>query len=236
MSVGFFTKGVIFELPHPPISERTILIICNVIDKAWTLLAKDPPEGFDFCTANENTITTKLKEIIENRLRKSEEVPGFNKKIFGRVSRDSKITNYNGMHPDKMPDLFFDLKRENLPVYNDQDGLFVECKPIDNTHPVLSCYLKAGLNRFVNGDYAWAMQDALMVGYAHPSYNQKKLATEFNSSKTFFLNIIAHSQIEANRLCESKHSRYFDWLDNRGKACPIKIYHLWKECPCANSN
>ena len=175
MSVGFFTQGITFEWPHPKISERMILLICNVIDKAWSLLKANPPEGFDFSTADEDTITAKLKEIIENRLRKNGEVPGFNTETFGRVERDSKVINYNGSHLDKMPDLFFDLKREDLPVYNEYDGLFVECKPVDRDHPVLSSYIKKGLYRFVNGDYAWAMQEALMVGDVHSNYTFGRL-------------------------------------------------------------
>ena len=68
-------------------------------------------------------------------------------------------------NPDKDPDLWFRLRSDEEPttVLSTHDGLFVECKPVDNSHPVRSDYCDKGLLRFIVGDYAWAMQDALMV-------------------------------------------------------------------------
>lgn len=134
-------------------------------------------------SANEDTITQMLKEIIENRLRKNGEIEGFNCALFGKVTRDQKIPNVDKKHPDKMPDIFFDLKREKLPVLSDQDGLFVECKPVDQKHPIFSCYCKKGLIRFIDGDYAWAMQDALMVGYVKTPYSLKRFASVLDDNK-----------------------------------------------------
>src|SRR6185369_4391316 len=176
MGVGFFTQGIEFTLPHPPIPYRTILLLCKVIRKAWQLLEESPPAGFILHVAKEEEITQLLVEIIENRLRKYGGINGFNKIQFGKVTRAPKITNYNKDHPDKMPDIFFDLKREDMPIISDQDGLFVECKPVDSKHPIYSCYCRGGLIRFVNGDYAWAMQNALMVGYVNGNYSFDKLA------------------------------------------------------------
>ncbi len=126
MPIGFFTRGVEFTLPHPPIPERTILLLTKVIRRAWQLLEETPPTGFNMQLADEDTVTQILVEIIENRLRKSGEINGFNNELFGRVSRDQKITNFDKKHPDKMPDFFFKLRRGNLPILSDQDGLFVE--------------------------------------------------------------------------------------------------------------
>ena len=171
MAVGFFTQGIEFTLPHPQIPQRTILLLCKVIKRAWQLLEEYPPDKFSLKSADEDTITQMLVEVIENRLRKNGEVDGFDHVRFGRVTRDSKITNFNKYHPDKMPDIFFDLKRYQYPILSEQYGLFVECKPIYSKHPIVSCYCGKGFIRFVNGDYAWAMQDALMVGYIKGHYS-----------------------------------------------------------------
>ncbi len=184
MAVGFFAHGIKFTLPHPKIPQRTILLICSVIKRAWRLLEEKPPSGFNLKSADENAITRALVEIIEGRLRKNGEVNGFNCGMFGKVIRDPKITNFDGKHPDKMSDIFFDLKRDHLPILNTQDGLFAECKPVDRKHPVLFCYCKKGLTRFIVGDYAWAMQDALMVGYVAPNYSFKHLSTTLDDQKT----------------------------------------------------
>jgi hypothetical protein len=201
MAVGFFTLGIDYTLPHPQISQRIVLLLCKVIKRAWQLLKKKPPSDFILQSADEDTITQVLVEIIENRLRKNGDVNGFNCALFGKVTREPKITNVDKKHPDKMPDIFFDLKRDQLPILSDQDGLFVECKPVDRNHPILSCYCKKGLVRFVNGDYAWAMQDALKT--------------------------TNHSAVDEYAIYRSSHKKDFEWPENCGQACPIMVSHLW---------
>ncbi|MBW2011153.1 MAG: hypothetical protein JRG68_04630 [Deltaproteobacteria bacterium] len=228
MAVGFFTQGIDYTLPHPPISQRIVLLLCKVIKRAWQLLEENPPSGFLLQSADEDTITQVLVEIIENRLRKNGDVDGFNCALFGKVSREPKITNVDKKHPDKMPDIFFDLKRDQLPIFSDQDGLFVECKPVDGKHPILSCYCKKGLLRFVNGDYAWAMQNALMVGYVKHPYSFVKLASVLDDGKkSAALKTTNHSAVDEYAIYRSTHKREFEWPESCGQACPITVSHLW---------
>ena len=191
------------------------------------MLKEHPPSGFDLQSENENNITLVLIDIIENRLRQRGEIDGFNPALFGRVTRDQKISNIDGSHPDKMPDMHFDLKREHLPILSIQDGLFVECKPVDRRHPVLSCYCKKGLIRFVVGDYAWAMQDALMIGYAKPQYTFKKLSSIMKNKRNAEFNTVDHNEIGEFSIYRSIHERHFEWPENRGKACRITVFHQW---------
>ncbi|MFH1976270.1 MAG: hypothetical protein ABIJ52_12020 [Pseudomonadota bacterium] len=227
MAVGFFTHGIEYKLPHPQIPQRTILLLCKVIIRAWQVLEEMPSSGFILQSADEDAITQILKEIIENRLRKYGEVEGFNGALFGKVSRDQKIPNVDKKHPDKMPDIFFDLRRDQLAILSDQDGLFVECKPVDHKHSILSCYCKKGLLRFVNGDYAWAMQDALMVGYVKGHYSFRKLASVLDGKKSAVLKTTNHSTVDEFGIYRSSHNRDFQWPESRGQACPISVTHLW---------
>ncbi len=227
MEVGFFTDGIEYALPHPQIPQRTILLLCMVIKRAWQLLEKMPPSDFILQSADEDTITQMLKEIIENRLRKNGEIEGFNCALFGKVARDQKIPNVDKKHPDKMPDIFFDLRRDQLAILSDQDGLFVECKPVDHKHKILSCYCKKGLIRFVNGDYAWAMQDALMVGYVKEPNSFKNLASVLDGKKSAALKTTNHSAVDEYTIYCSNHNRDYEWPENRGRACPISVVHLW---------
>jgi hypothetical protein len=228
MSVGFFTHGIEYSLPHPRIPQRIILLLCMVINKAWELLQERPPSNFLLRSADEDTITQVLVEIIENRLRKSGDIAGFNCALFGKVSREPKITNVDKVHPDKMPDIFFDLKRDQLPILSDQDGLFVECKPVDHEHPILSCYCKKGLTRFVNGDYAWAMQDALMVAYVKGHYSFRDLESVIAEGRqSTVLRTTDHFELEKHTIYRSSHNRGFEWPEGHGQACPILLAHLW---------
>lgn len=228
MVVGFFTQEIEFILPHPSIPQRTILLLCEVIRRAWQLLIEKPPANFLLNSADEDTITQVLVEIIENRLRRSGEVDGFDYARFGKVSREPKITNFDKMHPDKMPDIFFDLKRDQYMLLSDQDGLFVECKPIDSKHPVLSCYCNKGLARFVIGDYAWAMQDAMMVGYVKGDSSFIKLASVLDDGQiTATLNTTKHSEVSEYTIYRSSHKREFEWPESHGRACQILVAHLW---------
>ncbi len=228
MAVGFFTNGIEFKLPHPPVPDRTMLLLCNVIKRAWQLLIERPPTKFDLKSADEDTITQVLVEIVENRLRRSGEIAGFDTARFGKVSREPKITNVDKKHPDKMPDIFFDLRRDQYSILSDQDGLFVECKPIDGKHPIVSCYCKKGLERFVIGDYAWAMQNALMVGYVNSDPSFAKLATALNNVKeTAALNTIDHAEINKFKIYRSRHRRCFEWPGNHSQACQISVAHIW---------
>lgn len=227
MAVGFFTKDIEFTLPHPPIPQRTILLLCTVIRRAWQLLYENPPSGFILHSENEDTITQMLVEIIENRLRRSGEVDGFDLVRFGMVSREPKKTNVNKKHPDKMPDIFFDLKRDQYSILSEQDGLFVECKPVNSRHTVWSCYCEKGLIRFVNGDYAWAMQDALMVGYATVDYSFKKLTSVLDDAKSVDLRTDSHFEASKYSIYCSSHARDFEWPEGRGQACQISVSHIW---------
>jgi hypothetical protein len=239
MSVpGFFTRGVTFELPHPPIDLRLILIAHAAVECGLGLLRDAPPEGFELRNAGEDDITRQLQWVVENRLRRTKEVRGFNKRLFGKVWRAPEVTNFNWQHPAKKPDLVFDLNRDSLPVLGTHDALFVECKPVDNAHPAGEDYCDRGLRRFVNGDYAWAMQEAMMVGYVSDGRSIAESLVPTLALRRKALGIVvdlapvdrSRSSKRAEVLQVTTHGRDFLWPDGRGPACPIRIFHSWHTC------
>src|SRR5688572_16985296 len=106
---GFFATGIDFQLPHPPLDDSLLLVTHDAICRAFILLRQSPPSGFDLGTALEDQITRQLHWILENRLRRSGEVPGFDERVFRKVWRAPEVTNFDGKHPSKKPDLVFDL-------------------------------------------------------------------------------------------------------------------------------
>ncbi len=235
---GFFTRGVTFVLPHPRIPLRLILIVDAVVERGLQLLREDPPINFELASADEDTITFQLHWIIENRLRKSKEVRGFNRQMFGKVWREPKVTNFDGTHPDKMPDLVFDLKRDSLPVLTTHDAVVVECKLVDEKHPPGKEYCDKGLQRFVVGDYAWTMQEAMMVAYVRDG---RCIATNLLPAiarRREKLGILqepapvreSRGGERADGVHVSVHARTFSWPEGRGRACNIRIFHSWHSC------
>ncbi len=233
--------------PHTKISKAQFLIVEEAMVVAWDLLRTQPPAGFDWAKADEDTITHHLRLILCNKVLNKRIVDGFNLDIF-RVYREPKFANYLGKDIDKMPDLFVDIiGRPEVELHSD-DGLFIECKPVDSTHTVGSCYCSEGLIRFVDGRYAWAMTEAMMVGYARSDYEidpKKKRGTESlkqalnkkPSNITTKAGPSPCSRSKATALSEAVHVTQHDRKDDKGnpliyketgdKIPDITIRHLW---------
>jgi hypothetical protein len=93
--------------------------------------------------------------------------------------------------------------------------------------------------RFVHGEYAWAMQEGLMIAYARTGRTiSKDLAPVLAGSRHKDLGspsapvvVIcsgAPSTVEA--LQSTLHQRGFNWPGNSGKACEIRVFHSWHNC------
>jgi hypothetical protein len=241
---GFFT-GVSpdrYQLPHRRLGLPVILLIRRVLCVAFEIMEE---KGIKLAEAKEDDLTACLRSIIENDLRQTGRVDGFNKCTYEYVVRQAEVANYNGSRRAKTPDLCFKLRYDDFApcdALSEFDALFVECKPVDKAHSAGSKYCDDGLNRFVNGDYAWAMQEGMMLAYARhgrtlvdhlitamkESNRMIALATEqlpedlFPGQKEDF--------VKAGRIYVSLHRRKFQWPDGKGPATNITIYHLWFDC------
>ncbi len=238
---GFFTLGVPpdWHLPHPRLGLPVILLIRRVLLRAFELLRE---QGYDLAAATEDGVTAALRGTIENRLRTSNEVTGFSGRTFDFVVRQGQWHNFDGTKIAKTPDLFFKLRDDNGTrdrVLSEFDGLFVEAKPVDSRHSAGSRYCDDGLIRFVRGDYAWAMQEAMMLAYTRdgrtisghliPAMDQ---ADRMTSLETIDLPKActmpgASACPEAEAVHISHHRRNFQWPNGNGSATDITVYHLW---------
>ena len=222
-------------LPHPPISPRVFLVVERALRAAWRILRDRCVSGFDLLTAVENRITRELQEVLCDQVFNKGLVAGFDRELFAKPTRDSKVVSYDGRHPDKMPDLLLDLVNRPPVAKPSQDWLFIECKPLDREHPAGSCYCDKGLIRFVNGDYAWAMQEAMMIGYASEGYTiRPKLDDALRDRRdeipTGSLPKPCHGSeatLFGERVHVSKHGRTFPYVETGVQAPDITIRHLW---------
>lgn len=242
---GFFTFGVptgSYQLPHPPLGLPVILLIRRVLLRAFELLRE---QNFPLASAKEDEITDALRGIVESSLRSTGEVRGFSKRTYEFVVRQGQWKNYNGTVLTKTPDLFFKLRDDDgqrRDVQSEFDGLFIEAKPVDSTHPAGSKYCKDGLIRFVRGDYAWAMREAMMLAYARegrtitghliPAMEKEDQMTSLATVQLpqACRETADAASPEAEAVHISQHSRNFPWPHDKGPATAITVYHLWHRC------
>jgi len=234
MTIGFYDDEPDVKLPHPPIPLAAFLIVENAICAAWQLLLTKPRPGFDLLTEKEDVVTQELHEVVFNRIFNEGIVEGFDRQLFTILVREPKLRNYDYSILDKMPDLLIALVDRPAGIINSQYGIFMECKPVDATHTVGKHYCNKGLIRFVNGDYAWAMTSALMIGYVRKGYTiLPKLVDALKRSATI-------KTIKEPYICSrsrpgpknevvhiSKHARTFTYQNGSQHPGPITIRHLW---------
>jgi hypothetical protein len=244
-TAGFFTLGVPAEryhLPHPRLGPQVLLLIRRVVLRAFELLRE---QQSNLAAAQEDEITTALRSTIENDLRQSGKVQGFNRRTFEIVTRQGGWANYDSTSLTKAPDLFFKLRDDETgphSVLPEHNGLFIEAKPVDATHAAGSRYCDDGIIRFVRGDYAWAMQEAMMLAYARndrtiersllPAMSEaprmSTLQTQQLPARTTME--MAGSTPAAEAVFMSRHERTFQWPDSKSQATPIDIFHVWCLC------
>jgi hypothetical protein len=224
------------KVPHPAIQPRLVRLFRDAVVKAWELILASPPPGFNLREAGEVQVNTVLYTTLVNEVLVHGLIPGFTSSLFC-VSPTPGLRAYDGKRLEKRPDLFIHLIPNRATAYPDIDGMFIECKPIDSDHALGEHYCDLGLRRFIAGEYAWAMREGMMVGYARSGYLLPGELTKFLSRgsrpKTILLlNGPKPAPGGVATACSqvphvSTHGRDFKYMHS-GKAAPeITIYHLW---------
>jgi len=239
---SFFTRRAAarFKVPHATLGERWLLVAHAAVTEAFIIIRD---RGFDLRNAGENAITNQLESVLRNDLLNRGTVEGFDKQFFGPVTRGSEVENYNGEKIGKKPDLVFHLQRENALWDQRQDAIFAECKPVDQDHTLSANYCavgtdRVGVERFVIGDYAWAMHEAMMIGYVRGDFRiHPDLATSLADSKRHEL--LGSPTIPTPLFCardsteslhQTRHLRRFKWKQTGQPATSITLYHSWHNC------
>jgi len=232
MATGFY--DVPPRLPHDPIPLATILIVETALCVAWELLLEQPQSKFNIATDNEDRITLALQQVLVDEVFSRGLAPGFNSDLFTVVVREPKVANFDGNEPDKMPDLLIGFVGREVSIMT-QDWLFIECKPVDSKHTVGACYCSNGMIRFIDGRYAWAMTEALMIGYVKSGYSIiPKLQRALKKPPAGIVTLdypAPCSQSQPHPYSEivhiSRHQRSYSYVETGHAAPDITIRHLW---------
>jgi hypothetical protein len=234
MTLGLYEELPIKGLPHPPIALPVFLIIEEAVRVAWTILRSESRSGFDLLNATEDEVTHELYEALYDRVFANRLVEGFNNELFAAIAREAKLRSYNGASLDKMPDFLIRLVGREVRIQS-QDWLTVECKPVDSDHPAGQHYCDKGVIRYIKGDYAWTMTDALMVGYVKRGYAiSPKLVDALNARRVEIPTLDGPSPCHSSSgtatsevVHISQHGRAFNYVETGQSAPSITIRHLW---------
>lgn len=236
MAHGFFTDDSGLPLPHPPIPWPLLVKIEEAVGVAWRLLRDTPPEGFVLKTALENEITHKLHTALFDRVMRDRMVEGFDRQVFTVGTRGAELPNFDGSRRDMKPDLLIGFVERPAVRVPTQDWLFIECKPVGPKHEVMRHYGRKGIARFICGEYAWTMTDALMVGYASTGYElPSKLKSALKDGQNEFRVLSSPSECRRTErtlfsntaVFVTQHARAFKYVGTGKPAPPITLRHLW---------
>jgi hypothetical protein len=222
------------QLPLNQLPVRMILSIENALRIAWSRINADAKSKPILNTGNEDEITALIQSELEE-LRHSKSAAGYHESVFAMTERGSELISYNANHIKKSPDLIFRLKskRPGLPPrLNIYDGIFVECKLITKSATV-NDYVQNGLQRFVDGEYAWAVQQGLMMAYVRTTQDlpttlddyfvKHKTANNFN----LISNLVAcNLSIASPKVFTSKHGRSWTYPSTTSPG-DIDVRHIW---------
>ncbi len=234
MAIGFFHDENI-GLPHPPVPLAVYLILEEAVRVAWQRLRSQSPSRIDIGTATEDAITHELYEILFDEVYNAGLVDGFDKERFTVVMRESKLRNYDGTKLDKMPDLLVGIAARESVCRRSQDWIFIECKPIDSGHSPAAHYGSKGIERFLCGEYAWAMVDALMIGYSSAGYALIPKLVDMLRDRAKDFEVLEHPSVCSRSIPSpislavhrTFHRRRFNYVENGQPAPPIRLRHLW---------
>jgi len=225
-----------YRLPHPAYGQAVFLLLHRVIQQAFVIMRQQ--KSTDLSSLEEDGVTRILRGVLNNNLLRSGAVAGFDRQTFARVDRQHRCISFDGTHLEKEPDMRFtlrdDTRRDTLDT---EDGILVECKPVDRTHGPGTHYCKKGILRFVAGEYAWALREALMIGYirGNRSIAETLLPAMRRKFQKSTLSTIDEPSpvVDEEGSCEvlhsSRHRRDFEWQDDKGPATAITIFHSWHQ-------
>jgi hypothetical protein len=218
--IAALTQGL--SLPLGPIKPKLLGLILEAIRLCWQTLPATKATG------DEMTVTALLEPLLNSYFKSDRRL----RNLVSVAVRGKETPNFDASRLEMRPDLsvFFKARPENFP-------LIIECKLIDHPNDKrVGLYCDEGIARFINGDYAWATREAIMLAYVRDGCNVEGrlvpyLTTAAGKSPDAF-QTLAHpaSDISVHPSAHhSEHGRAFSYPAevNGGSPGPIRLWHLW---------
>lgn len=220
--------------PHP-LPPGVVLVVGRAIRHVWQTILDDPSKHLVPPAAGapeEDRYTDAIANMLEAMLGEGNPtVAGFSSEYFDCVSRSESIVNYSGAKLNKQPDLIIRMANSPLAEARRLVGVFIEAKVVSASRPIAQ-YTTNGLQRFVAGDYSWAMQAGVMLAYQRP--NARSIGSlETSLAKDAKLASLAPTGVHVDARPAyapfagvSKHGRAWLYADGDSPG-EISIWHFW---------
>ena len=212
------------KLPFRPMQRHILSLIIGLVRQAWDGLSEDYPD--EIRTSSEAYVN----DLVEKRIVDILDRTPLLKRILSSVARGKESDTYDGTRIEVRPDLSFFLKARHH-FY----PLIVECKIIDvEEGKNLNLYQMHGIRRFVEGEYAWGVQECIMIAYVRDgSTIYDCLLPLFDGDKCRFPSIDSQIIVDADGIAVSRHTRSFRYIHDpdRSDPGPISVFHLWLKTP-----
>ena len=223
--IDLLTRGL--ELPFDSLREEHLSAIADVLVIAWTDLLRSEPTTLLSGTEAE------INALMETRLGQLLDEYPLWEQMVRCVTRGKESLSFDGAHLEKRPD-----RSIHLTARSQAFPLIVECKLIDAPNRKgADLYCSNGIRRFVNGDYSWATQEALMLGYVRDSssiagaLNPILAASRSRAPEPYAIEEMPQAVSPSSAdLARSRHGRSFRYPTRRPpRDVPgaITLWHLW---------
>lgn len=239
-TTGTFTKSepVYSNLPYKGFAAIELLAVEKALRSVWIEVAKRKNRHkIDFLTAKEDEISTALVLIFDDLIAERSGLLTELEKTFESLPEFNShhgAVDYLGKPLTKRPDLTFRRRYPEPGTSKLNGSLFIEAKIIDQSR-TMGKYCGDGLKRFVVGDYAWAMPQAMMLGYTRMTDQKlpdsladhfKRLGKQQEFQLTEGPNPFPLSRF-ANRSYVTVHNRTWKYPGTDLTPGSISVLHLW---------
>lgn len=225
--IAELTRGL--HLPLPEISGIHLEVIAEGVFQAFNDIRTQSPATV--AAGTEAEVTALLETCLNQRI---EQDPLWRQLVLC-VARGKESLSFDGSHLEKRPDLSIYLSDRNRSF-----PLIAEAKIIDAAAAKTEAlYCNNGIERFVDGEYAWGSREALMLAYVRDGSSINTKLTPFLAlakAKTppgylvAELPVVIGIGVAGADIACSRHERRFTYPSRTPPLhAPgaISVWHLW---------
>jgi hypothetical protein len=210
------------ELPQPALPKAVIRVILDVLTDCWAEVCTRYPADVRL---PEVDVSAHLALEFTRRCKFDDRL----KKTISKAVSAPEMLNFNGTSLQKRPDVTIEWKASRR-----LSPLIVECKLIDNAaRKTIDLYSSRGILRFIDGEYAWSEQEAVMVAFVRDNSKVSALTPHLELEghvERFMVDQMPKSIVDekCRGIATTRHGRNFEY-PLRPSISPgvITLWHLW---------